>query len=321
MRPIVALVFSIALGSSTLHSQTSRTGLLVVAHGATPAWNAGVRATVAQVRWGRGPVEVAFLMGAEADSSGWNAGLRSLAARGATSIVVIPLMVSTFGDHTRQIEYYAGARTTLPAGLEAHDHRDASGAPVLPMRVTGALDAAPELGAILLDAWRLLPPVDQRRPVLLLAHGPQTDSDAARWDANLGAAGRVLAAGGMTGEFRIALVRDDAAPELRAKMIGVIRDTVSALAARARDSVVVIPVLVSTGSLDRVKMPGDLAGLPVAMRPAPLAPSPRLARWIERVAAAALSGEGGVQVGEVKGVPSSLPLSRPLAPCTPPSPL
>jgi hypothetical protein len=48
-------------------------------------------------------------------------------------------------------------------------------------------------------------------------------------------------------------------------------------------------VLISTGNLDRLKLPGDLAGVPAAMRPAPLAPSHRLARWIERVAADALA--------------------------------
>jgi len=158
------------------------------------------------------------------------------------------------------------------------------------MRVATALDAAPELGAILLDAWRALPASDRGRPVLLMAHGPQTEVDAAHWSRNLGTVGQVLSAGGLAADVRVALVRDDAAPAVRAAAIQAARDTVVALAARSRDSVVVIPVLVSTGSLDRSKLPGDLAGVPAAMRPAPLAPSPRLARWIERVAADALAG-------------------------------
>lgn len=271
--------------AASLSAQYPRTGLLVVAHGATPGWNAGVRATVAQVHWAEGPVSVAFLMGPDADSSGWNAGLRALAAQGATEVVVVPLMVSTYGDHVRQIEHYAGRRPTLPAGLEAHDHRDGAGAPSLPMRVTGALDAAPELGAILLDGWRTLPASDRDRPVLLVAHGPQTDDDAARWERNLLGVAEVLHAGGVRAAIRVGLVRDDAVGPRRAEAVRLVRDTVVALSGAAGDSVVVIPVLISTGSLDRAKMPGDLAGLPVVMRPMPLAPSPRLARWIERVAA------------------------------------
>lgn len=279
----------------SLRSQSQRIGVLVVAHGATPAWNARVRATVDQVRWSDGPVAVAFLMGDESASAGWDAGLRALAASGATRVVVVPLMVSTFGDHVRQIEHYAGLRPALPAGLAEHDHRDGGLTPALPMRVTSALDAAPELGAILLDGWRLLPATDRPRPILLLAHGPQAEEDAVRWMRNIDRAAEVLSAGGATGEIRVGLVRDDATPEGRAAAVAAVRDTVAALAARARDSVVVLPVLISTGSLDRVKLPGDLAGLPVAMRPSPLAPSPRLARWIERVAAEALM-EGVVAV-------------------------
>jgi sirohydrochlorin cobaltochelatase len=289
MRRRALLLFALLLVSSTLTAQPARTGLLVVAHGATPAWNQRVRDVVRQVQWDRGPVAVAFLMGVEADSAGWSAGVKALVAGGATDAIVVPLMVSTFGDHVRQIEHYAGVRSELPAGLAAHDHRDMAATPMIPMRVTGALDAAPELGAILLDAWRALPASDRTRPVLLLAHGPQTDADAAHWGRNLGTVGQVLSAGGLVADLRIALVRDDAAPAVRAAAIQAARDTVTALAARARDSVVVIPILISTGSLDRLKLPGDLAGVPAAMRPAPLAPSPRLARWIERVSADALA--------------------------------
>jgi sirohydrochlorin cobaltochelatase len=279
----------LVLPSATLNAQSARTGLLIVAHGATPAWNARVRETVAQVKWDRGPVAVAFLMGGEADSAGWSAGVKQLVAYGAIDAIVVPLMISTYGDHVRQIEHYAGVRSEIPAGLAEHDHRDPEAQVTLPMRVTGGLDAAPELGAILLDAWRALPAGDRARAVLLLAHGPQTDVDAAHWSRNLGTVGQVLSAGGLAADLRIALVRDDAAPAVRAAAIQEARDTVTALAARTRDSVVVIPILISTGSLDRLKLPGDLAGVPAAMRPAPLAPSPRLARWIERVALDALA--------------------------------
>ncbi|MGH7673774.1 MAG: hypothetical protein ACREMV_00765, partial [Gemmatimonadales bacterium] len=60
--------------------------------------------------------------------------------------------------------------------------------------------------------------------------------------------------------------------------------TVRALAA-GRDSVLVLPILVSTSSITRVKIPRDLDGLPVRYVPTPLAPHPALARWIERSAA------------------------------------
>jgi sirohydrochlorin ferrochelatase len=82
----------------------------------------------------------------------------------------------------------------------------------------------------------------------------------------------------------VGLLRDDAAPEVRAEAVRAIRDTISALARAAGDSVVVMPLLLSTSKLSQVKVPADLEGLPVRYTRTPLAPLPPLARWIERVA-------------------------------------
>ena len=49
-----------------------------------------------------------------------------------------------------------------------------------------------------------------------------------------------------------------------------------------------MPVLISTGRIDRVTIPKDLAGLPVRYAPMVLAPHAALAQWIERVAIARL---------------------------------
>ena len=65
----------------------------------------------------------AFLMGPEAASAGWSAGIADLESRGATEIVVVPLMVSSAGAHYRQVRYYAGEIAELPTALRAHgDH-------------------------------------------------------------------------------------------------------------------------------------------------------------------------------------------------------
>jgi len=68
----------------------SQTALLVVAHGATPAWNARVRDTVAAVEWKEGPVATAFLMGSESAQSGWKESAQALVDAGAKEIVVVP---------------------------------------------------------------------------------------------------------------------------------------------------------------------------------------------------------------------------------------
>lgn len=269
----------------------AQTGLLVIAHGANAEWNARVRETVRQVRWTHGPMAVAFLMGSEAETAGWDSGVDALLAARAKSIVVVPLMVSSFGGHYREIEYYAGIRDSVAGHHMEMRHRP----PPVPTRVTPALDAAPELGAALVARWSALSDRDRERPVLLVAHGPSNPDDAARWLVNLRSAAGALSGAGLRASMAVTLLWDDADPPLRAAAVAALRDTVKALAATSRDSVTVIAVLISSGSIDRQKLPMDLEGLPVRYTPMPLAPLPALARWIERSAAATLGAppEGG----------------------------
>lgn len=263
----------------------AQTGLLVVAHGANAGWNARVDSVVAQVRWPHGPVRVAYLMGPAAASQGWDQGVDGLVAAGVREVIVVPLMVSSAGSHVRQIRHYAGELAEVPAELAGHDHRHGDGPPPVPMRTTPALDASPELGLALLERWRQLPAGDRVRPLVLLAHGPNDAADAERWERDLRAAARLLGHAGQTGEVVVGLLRDDAPAPVRAAAVAGLRTAIAARAAAAADSVVVMPVLISSGQIDGAKIPADLAGLPVAIRRAPLAPSPELARWIERVAA------------------------------------
>ena len=263
-------------------------GLLLVAHGAGHEWNARVRETLAQVRWTRGPAGVAFLMGEEADSAGWDAAVARLVREGAQEIVVVPLMVSSHGSHYRQIRYYAGELDSLPPELAAHDHRPAHAAPPVPMRVTAALDAAPELAEALAGRWSELDARDRNRPLLLVAHGPNSAGDAERWIADISAVSEGLKQA--TGrELHVALLRDDAPAAVRAAAVQAMRDSVLAMAARAGDSVVAMPVMISSGAITRTKIPRDLADLPLRYRAEPLAPHAALARWIERSAALAVA--------------------------------
>jgi sirohydrochlorin ferrochelatase len=274
------LTLCAVLLSAEAASAQGKTGLLVVAHGANAAWNARVRATVAQVKWD-GPVAVAFLMGEEAKSSSWDAGISEIAKLGADQIVAVPLMVSSHGAHYRQIRYLAGEISEWPADL-GHDHGPRTD-PAVPVRVTAALDGAPEVGLVLRDRWRDLSTVDRGRPLLLVAHGPSTDTEAALWISDLERAAKEI---GGDLQVQIGLLRDDAAPPVRAAAIALLHETVTRMAGTARDSVAVLPVLISSGRIDGATIPKDLSGLPVSYTAVSLAPHPALARWIERVALA-----------------------------------
>ena len=88
--------------------------------------------------------------------------------------------------------------------------------------------------------------------------------------------------------LHVGLLRDDAPAPVRAAAIQSLRDTIATLA--RGDTVTVMTVLVSSGTIDRVRIPSDLAGMPMKYVGVALAPHPALARWIERVAAQASTG-------------------------------
>jgi sirohydrochlorin ferrochelatase len=282
------LLLALLLIAGPATSQQSPVGLLIVAHGADSGWNARVRETVTQVKWPHGPTALAFLMGAEAGTAGWDSALAQLARGGATSIRVVPLLVSSHGGHYRQIEFYAGLRGSWDGAGTRHDHPVRR--PTVPVRVTPALDAAPELGAALAGGWATFTDADRRRPLVLIAHGPTADKEAQRWIANLSASAlTALRRTGLLADARVGLLRDDAPAPERAQAVDAIRDTIQRLATASGDSVVVLTALISSGAIDRVKIPRDLEGLPVRYRPMSLTPRPEIARWIERIAAEQLT--------------------------------
>lgn len=269
-----------------------KVGLIVVAHGADSAWNAGVRQTVSEVRWTRGPVRTAWLMGPDAATESWDRAVEALQKEGVERIVAVPFMVSTFGSHVRQVEFFAGVRKELPEELKAmmSDHGHMSHVQLtVPVSVTPALDDAPELGEALAARWTKLPEADRKRPLMLIAHGPNDAEDAVLWEKNITAVASELTRRIAPHPTRVGLLRDDADPAVRAASVASFRAEITRMAGAAKDSVLVLPVLISTGSINYSKLPADIAGLPVRYSPVGLTPSNALARWIERVATRSVS--------------------------------
>ena len=87
-------------------------GTLVIAHGADRAWNAPVLETASEASVD-GPVDVSFLMGEEASAYRFQDAAVRLVERGADRIVVVCLLVSSFGSHYNQIDYLTGGLEEL----------------------------------------------------------------------------------------------------------------------------------------------------------------------------------------------------------------
>ena len=224
-------------------------------------------------------------MGSEAATAGWDSAATQLQRAGVENMVVVPFMVSSWGGHVRQIQFYAGKIAAMPAELgEMAGHEMHTMVKLtIPTIVTPALDDAPELGEALIGRWNGLSAADRNRPLLLIAHGPNNQEDVIHWESNILKTATTLREAVAPRPLRVALLRDDAPPNVRAASVAAMRDTIVSLGKVANDSVTVLPVLISTGSVNTVKIPADIAGLPVSYAPVGLAPHAALATWIIRI--------------------------------------
>lgn len=279
----VALAWSLTVAAPLgAQDASGPTGTIVIAHGGGPEWNAQVRAVVADVRTG-GPVEVSFLMGPEAASTRFQDAARRLVEQGVSEIVVVPLLVSSHSGHYEQLRYLVGETDELSETMLHHlhmagiDRADVS----VPIRLARAIDSSPDVARVLAERALALADKPEEQALFLLGHGPNSAEDYAAWMANLRPlADSVQAATGFR-DVKVGLVRDDAPAPVREEAVRRIREIIEMQHLLTRRDVVVVPVLISTGSVSHDKFPRDLAGLPVVYSGDALLPHPGLARWIE----------------------------------------
>jgi sirohydrochlorin ferrochelatase len=229
-------------------------GLLVMAHGGGPEWDAAVYAAVAPLR-SRYPVAVAFGM---ADPRTLLHALDSLATQGARRVAVVRLFMDG-RSFRHQTEYLLGLRDDPPGEFLVHGsdhaggshggrHGVSSGAehsapeplrhPVAVAISEEGLMEAEEVGAILAARAQALSEAPAQESVLVLAHGTESDVENARWIAAMEHASGPLRALGFH-SVRVETLREDW-PERRAEAERRIRSFVEAEAGDGR-TVLVVP--------------------------------------------------------------------------------
>lgn len=281
---VVALL-GVAGGASALAAQTAhdRLAAIVVAHGAEAEWNDRVREIAGLAETG-GPVEVAFLMGPEAEARPFQDVVAELVEGGASEIVVVPLLVSSHSGHYDQLRWLAGEIDSLSAHMAHHLEIAGITRPADPprLRLAAALDDAPELADVLADRALAVAESPAEQALFLIGHGPNSAEDYAAWMGNLRAVAERV--GGEAGfrDVKVGLIRDDAPPAVRAEAVRGIREIIALQRELTGQPVVVVPILVSEGRVSRETIPADLSGLDVVYTGEPLLPHPALARWIER---------------------------------------
>ena len=261
-------------------------GTIVIAHGGDSLWNSHVIEAARAARTG-GPVHVSFLMGPAAKTARFQDVVARLEAGGAREITVIPLLVSSHSGHFEQIRYLVGDSVKLDAAMEHHLHMSGIQRPATraKLRLTRALDDAPEVARVLASRARALADDPVGRALMIVGHGPNSAEDYAAWMSNLRVVVDSLRATSGFRDVRVELVRDDAPAAVRAEGVKRTRELIELQHQLTQKPVVVVPILVSKGSINRSKLPQDLAGLPIAYSGEALLPHPEMVKWIERQAA------------------------------------
>ncbi|AMW05598.1 sirohydrochlorin chelatase [Gemmatimonas phototrophica] len=273
---IVALLLPLPAAAQSI-------GTIVVAHGGDSLWNATVRHSVAGAQTG-GPVEISFLMGPEAPRARFQDAVARLEAQGVTRIVVVPLLVSSHSGHYDQIRYLAGDSVQLDDQMTHHLHMSGIERPTskVPLHMAKALDASPEVARILTDRALLLSKTPNTDALFIVGHGPNSAEDYAAWMDNLRPVADSVKAWTGFRDVRVDMVRDDAPAPVRAEAVRRVRELIELQHLATGRNVIVVPVLVSKGSVSRDKVPNDIRGTPSIYAGEPLAPHPALARWVER---------------------------------------
>lgn len=272
-------------------------GVLLLAHGGSTEWDANVHAIASEVNKTT-PVEVALGMATRANIQ---IAVDRLVARGVTSIVAVPLFVSSHSSVIASTQYLLGLRAEMPPDLAifatmthggAGDHTGHGGSttdgtkPIrtsVPVRMTPALDAHPFIGAIVASRAEAISREPAVEAVILVAHGPVPDEANEQWLLNLRAIATQVSATAAYASVDAITVRDDAPAAIRDAATRDLRQLVVRRRAEHR-RVLIVPVLLSYGGIE-AGIRARLEGLEHTMAATALAPDQRLVQWVLTVAA------------------------------------
>ena len=270
-------------------------GILLLAHGGAEEWNREVLAVAARVDPVR-PVEVAFGM---ANKRTIQDAVDRLAERGVSSIVAVPLFVSSHSSVMRATEYLLGSRAEAPPEMEAFARMgarleagqaggDPGGDPgfnrttpvetATPISVATALDAHAVVADILTSRALDVSRTPEEEVLVLVAHGPSSEADSALWLANMDVLAERMRPRTRFSRIERLTVRDDAPDPIRERATAELRAVVEEIVQEGK-SALIVPLLLSYGGIE-TGIRQRLEGLPYRMAGQALLPDERLSEWV-----------------------------------------
>lgn len=275
----LALLFACLAGALAAAPAQDDYGVLVMAHGGSPEWDATVEAAVEPLR-AELNVEIAFGM---ADADRMQAAIAELERRGARRIGVVRVFIDgdSFLERTEKI---LGLRPGAPPVEERQESR-IPGMQMATYRLQSAsafalqregLNEAPETDRILLARARALSREPGREMLMLISHGAGTAAENESQRAQMHARTRLLAAELDFARIVFHALAEDW-PELRGASEAAIRADIAAAHDEGLTPIVVPFRLSGFGPYAEV-----LEGLDYRADGTALLPHPALTDWIRR---------------------------------------
>ena len=267
----LALAF---LCAGTVRGSESEVAVLVMSHGGGVQWNKLVKSAVksAQLPY---PTRIFFGMGdTPAQQQELQSMINNLEEGGAHTVYVVPLLVSSYSEVSRQWKYLLGL--DVQAGFMNN--------PLFPVQKHSSIHFGEPLNdsavvvEILLDRAQEISTTPAKETVIIVAHGPNDDSDNAKWSQILHNVAVRLKERGNYKYVEGVTLRDDAPPSIRQQAVQGLRDRVKAADA-AGTRALVVTLLLSQGGIEH-KIGLELRGLNYAFNTKTLLPDSRISEWI-----------------------------------------
>ena len=285
------LLLLVALSALLAPGVVEAQGILLLAHGGGDDWNREVLAVAARIDSSQ-PVEVAFGM---ANKRTIQEAVDRLVERDVSSIVAVPLFVSSHSSVLRGTEYLLGSRDDAPPELESFARmsarRDAAGpandtgfdrtTPVettVPISVTTALDGHALVAEILISRAVDVSRTPPEEVAVVVAHGPSSAEDNARWLDDMEILAERMRRQTDFSRIEYLTVRDDAPEPVRSQATAELRALVEGVVQEG-ESVLIVPLLLSYGGIE-AGIRRRLEGLPYRMAHQALLPDERLSQWV-----------------------------------------
>lgn len=279
-------------------------GILILAHGGNPAWNAEVKKVAAELRKTQ-PVEVAFGMASKRSIQ--NA-VDALAAQKIKEILAVPLFISSHSSVITSTEFLLGARKDAPTALsifakmdhgshgaadshESHSATNASFDPMtpvkssVPIRMLSALNSHPRVADILLSRAKSISKQPKNEVVILVAHGPVSEETNRLWLNDMKKLADAIDSKSDFKRIEYLTVRDDAPDPIRSQATAELRKAVIK-AQDEKHSVLIVPLLLSYGGIEK-GIKKRLEGLDYNISSQALLPDDRIILWIRETIASA----------------------------------